>query len=103
MWHDALYIQNAEVEREMRYNVLFGEVSTHLGASIGPVFTQYCYMCLLLKCRVCGIDQTHQVYFLLFMTFVHISLSPVLASLSGKPEIASMALSTYSCARARVC
>jgi hypothetical protein len=43
------------------------------------------------------------VYFRLFMTFVHISTSPVLASLSGNDDIASMALSTYSCANARVC
>lgn len=43
------------------------------------------------------------IYFRLFMTLVHISMRPFLASLSGKPLMASMALSTYSCARARVC
>jgi hypothetical protein len=43
------------------------------------------------------------VYFRLFITLVHISTSPVFASLSGNPEIASIALSTYSCASARVC
>lgn len=43
------------------------------------------------------------VYFLRFMTLVHISIRPALASLSGKKDIASMALSTYSWARARVC
>jgi hypothetical protein len=44
-----------------------------------------------------------KVYFLLFMTFVHISMRPFFASLSGNEEMASMALSTYSWARARVC
>jgi hypothetical protein len=43
------------------------------------------------------------IYFLLFITFVHISTSPSFASLSGNPEMASIALSTYSCARTRVC
>jgi len=46
------------------------------------------------------IDVSH---FLLFITFVHISTRPVFASLSGKEDIASMALSTYSWASARVC
>lgn len=41
--------------------------------------------------------------FLRLITFEHISIKPVFASLSGKPEIARAALSTYSCARARVC
>jgi hypothetical protein len=35
-------------------------------------------------------------YFLRFMTLVHISINPFLASLSGKKAIDWMALSTYS-------
>jgi hypothetical protein len=36
------------------------------------------------------------LYFRLFMTLVHISMRLFLASLSGNPLMASIALSTYS-------
>lgn len=42
-------------------------------------------------------------HFLLVMTFVHISSSPLFASVSGNGAIASIALSQNSCANARVC
>jgi hypothetical protein len=42
-------------------------------------------------------------HFLRFMTLMHISSSPSFASPAGKALIAEIALSAYSCARARVC
>jgi hypothetical protein len=42
-------------------------------------------------------------YFLLVITLLHISINPCFASLSGKNLMASTALSTKFCARARVC
>jgi hypothetical protein len=42
-------------------------------------------------------------HFLRFMTLMHISSKPSFASPAGKALIAEIALSAYSCARARVC
>jgi hypothetical protein len=68
-----------------------------------PRLHSYSYMCLffvpIIKSSILDI----MIYFLLFITLVHISTSPSFASLSGNPEMASIALSTYSCARTRVC